>query len=232
MALLARLQHHGAATPLLDVTLDPFVAVHMACWNADGTPTTTSGAVFAIPHVISVDAIHRNDQIPGPGQIDPYDDRPFLDVYEDALALHDATAPDVGAPVLLCSAPPVSERLSIQRGHFLLGTVAERLTSSSTLRGLTVDSRWIPQFQRSLGRPGGPKKTARPGSAAQLAGVKIPSGKTRQYLETWIRPRSGLSPDMVYPPAWHEPHFESWASRNGRNTLVLPQPLASLASDD
>ena len=48
LALLALLQHHGAATPLLDVTLDPVVGLYMAIVSPSRADDTKPGALFAI----------------------------------------------------------------------------------------------------------------------------------------------------------------------------------------
>src|SRR4051812_37493104 len=48
MALLAVLQHHGAATPLLDVSLDPVVGLYMATVSPNPEDDDRDGALFAI----------------------------------------------------------------------------------------------------------------------------------------------------------------------------------------
>ncbi len=48
MALLALLQHHRAATPLLDVTLDPIVGLYMAVVSPDPADEKADGVLFAI----------------------------------------------------------------------------------------------------------------------------------------------------------------------------------------
>jgi len=94
LALLALLQHHGAATPLLDVTLDPIVGLYMAVVSPSAADDDADGVLFAI---------RRPD-----ATVAAFDTRPFADVYQ-------AHASGVAS----YSAPDVSERLRIQRGHFL-----------------------------------------------------------------------------------------------------------------
>src|SRR5437763_213295 len=48
MALLALLQHHGAATPLLDLTLDPIVGLYMAVVSPNLADSEKDGVLFAI----------------------------------------------------------------------------------------------------------------------------------------------------------------------------------------
>jgi hypothetical protein len=46
LALLALLQHHGAATPLLDVSLDPLVGLYMATVSPNPNDAEKDGAPF------------------------------------------------------------------------------------------------------------------------------------------------------------------------------------------
>src|ERR1700730_16690786 len=58
--LLAVLQHHGAATRLLDVTSDPMVAMWFAVENQDPSDRT-DGALFAI-NISRAESIRGTDQ--------------------------------------------------------------------------------------------------------------------------------------------------------------------------
>ncbi|MDX6592355.1 MAG: hypothetical protein QOJ13_1551, partial [Gaiellales bacterium] len=112
IALLSHLQHHGAATPLLDVTVDPLVALWMAA-NATiaspGAADDKTGYLFAIrqptEHIAIMDA------------------RPHAEISEamPATDVHWYRSPDV------------SERLRIQRGSFVLGRLDTANEASHTI---------------------------------------------------------------------------------------------------
>ncbi len=93
IALLAMLQHHGAATPLLDVSLDPLVALYMAIEGPEGVNTDEDGVLFAIKRPSRVYPSFVADR--------------FEEIYDRQAA---TTRAD------FYNAPPVSDRLLIQRG--------------------------------------------------------------------------------------------------------------------
>jgi FRG domain len=68
LALLALLQHHGAATPLLDITLDPIIGLYMAVVSPSDADDEADGVLFAIRHPEEV--------------IDDFDSRPVADLYK------------------------------------------------------------------------------------------------------------------------------------------------------
>jgi hypothetical protein len=119
LALLAHLQHHGAATPLLDVTVDPLVAMWMVghAGPADaGALDDRSGLLFGIRRP------------PTTRWIDSLDSRPYwnerkADLSSSLLAeLHWYRPPDI------------SERLRIQRGSFVVGPLVNESLMSRCRR--------------------------------------------------------------------------------------------------
>jgi hypothetical protein len=189
MALLALLQHHGAATPLLDVSLDPLVGLYMATVSPNPEDDDEDGVLFAIrrPSLL----------------ISAFDSRPFTEVYYW-----------IGDEVALYSAPDVSERLRIQRGHFLLGGVStadRRVTIPLTCDPGTVMDNWI---RRRMARRG---TTGAPSPATSDIAVFRVTAKFKSAIREWLEARSGLSRDFVYPTPWHQPHLDRFAVAHGRH---------------
>jgi hypothetical protein len=192
MALLALLQHHGAATPLLDVSLDPMVALYMAVVSPSKSDRKKDGVLFAIKR---------------PSQtIAAFDSRKFTVVYDQLSS----------DQVALYSAPDVSERLRIQRGHFLLGkhsAVDQRVTIPLSLdprKPLTAS--WIFKRMSQRGKPG-----AVPQATTDIATFRV-TADFKSKIRLWLEARSGLTRDFVYPTAWHQPHLDRFALSHGRRS--------------
>lgn len=197
LALLARLQHHGAATPLLDVSLDPMVALYMAVVSPasehesedESEDESGDGVLFAISK-------------PRPFLRD-FDSRSIADVY--------TLVAKVG--VHFYSAPDVSERLRIQRGHFLIGSVQD---DSDVTIPLSVDKTvplkdgWIWKRLEARGRKG-----PVPPASSDIVSFRI-AQSFKDPLRKWLEARTGLTPDFVYPTSWHQPHLDRFADAHGR----------------
>jgi hypothetical protein len=205
MPLLAMLQHHGAATPLLDVSLDPVVGLYMAVVSPNPTDSGKAGTLFAI---------RRPSK-----EISAYDSRDFPSIWESLP--EDET--------FLYSAPDVSERLRIQRGHFLLGRVSHadrRATIPLTLDTDQPQHRWITKRMNSRGKKDHqprPQATSRcsvslrPTSKTSRSGLRrgrdshVTSSSPRRGINrTWTssRPRTAGR-----PPSRDRPRHEAAASR-------------------
>jgi hypothetical protein len=190
LALLALLQHHGAATPLLDVTLDPVVGLYMAVVSPNPDDDSKDGVLFAIkrPHTV----------------IDDFDSRAFAHVYQSRG----------GGGIALYSAPDVSERLRIQRGHFLIGRVSDddaRVTLPLTLDpAARSKDQWMTKRMKARGSRG---PVVPPTS--DIAVFRV-TAKFKDAIRSWLEARSGLTRDFVFPTAWHQPHLERFAASHGR----------------
>lgn len=191
LALLAMLQHHGAATPLLDVTLDPVVALYMAAFSKNGADDHNDGVVFAIKR-------------PAARPLEKFDSRPFADIYADLPA----------DKVAAYEAPDVSERLRIQRGLFLLAKV---LDSDNATIPLTFELEGSSAASWVSGRLNSNPK-GRPPSAKTDVAVFPVSTKIKVPLRAWLEKRSGMTTDFVFPTRWHQPHFEQFAHSHGRHS--------------
>lgn len=194
LALLAMFQHHGAATPLLDVTLDPVLALYMAVVSPSAADDDSDGVLFAIRR---------------PGRtLDPFDSREFPTVYSGLPA----------DEAVLYSAPEVSNRLRNQRGHFLLGKYSDKdsrvaIPLRIEPRGTSPSETWLQAIMNARGRKGVP-------AAKTDVGVfRIPA-KFKTALRKWLESHSGLTREFVFPTAWHQPHIESFAASHGRRSVL------------
>jgi len=198
LALLARLQHHGAATPLLDVTLDPLVALYMAVVSPDSDDMLYDGVLFAI---------RKPKENPTP---EPFDTRSFQEVYN--------TLPTKSFVVY--TAPDVSDRLRIQRGHFVLSRFSHNTSGVSINATLDSDfnNPWIKHRLNNLDKPGPPITPS-----SDIAVFRV-SQKLKRDLRSWLEETTGLSKEFVYPTVWHQPHQEAFAKSHNRS---VPAVLAS-----
>jgi len=187
-ALLAQLQHHGAATPLLDVSLDPLVALYMAVVSPTSSDDDRDGVIFAIK---------KPEQSP----IQAFDVRTFEQVYNQLPS--DQT--------VFYAAPDVSDRLRIQRGYFLISRVKDdpKVTINVSIDPERAGA-WIIKRMESRGVKG-----PQPKASTDTAIFRVPS-KFKPRLQEWLEERTGLTTDFVYPTLWHQPHQETFAKSQGR----------------
>ena len=194
MALLAMLQHHGAATPLLDVSLDPVVGLYMAVVSQRPADADNAGALFAI----------RRPKV----ELSAFDSRDFPSIWSNLAS----------DEVVLYSAPDVSERLRIQRGHFLLGRVSSadrRVTIPLTLDDRAWAKRWITKRMNARGKKGPPAP-----ATSDIAIFRI-GASYKEEIRTWLEARSGLTRDFVFPTSWHQPHMDRFAIAHGRTAAFI-----------
>ena len=111
MALLAHLQHYGAATPLLDVSTDPLIALWMVAFANPADPAALDdrpGSLFVIRRP------------PRERWISALDARPYTTDQDASGRTAPTVAASLGDQVWWYRAPDVTERLRIQRGSGLL----------------------------------------------------------------------------------------------------------------
>lgn len=207
LALLATLQHYGAATPLLDVTVDPLVALWMIAFaspeSVDALDQKT-GALFAIKRPTSELTLT------------PLDARRYLSATEPSISVA------LSDKVWWYRAPDVTERLRIQRGSFLLGPfrpLAGRTTLP--LQTETAGKNWLENRLTKRGQRG---NNARATTDVGLFRVR---GGLKPYLRKLLSERSGLDTATVFPTPWERPFIEQFARGYGRARLLDPQPQRS-----
>jgi hypothetical protein len=198
LALLAHLQHYGAATPLLDVTTDPLVALWMIAFASASDPAAldgNEGSLFMIKRP-------NRDR-----WIEPLDARPYLsnDLPDVAGALGDS--------VWWYRAPDVTERLRIQRGSFLIGALAREDDRPNTTLPLELAQEGTNAIENRIRRRG-------QASNAAVGAIEIFRIVIQPAVKPWLRAlledRSGLSIEAIYPTPWHRPYIEQFAKTYGR----------------
>lgn len=193
LALLANLQHHGAATPLLDVSTDPLIALWMIAFADAKKPERlddSTGSLFGIARP------------PRERWIEPLDSRSLTQV---ASTLEDG--------VWWYRAPDVTERLRIQRGSFLLAPLSDENDWSDTTLplDLALDE---PNFIENRIKNRGKRGNGHLGRV-QAFRIVVPAA-SKPYLRKLLEDRSGLSIEAIYPTPWHQPFITQFSSAYGR----------------
>ena len=198
LALLANLQHHGAATPLLDVSTDPLIALWMVAFADANDPDALDdmpGSLFGIKRP------------PKQRWIDPLDARPYAS--RSSPTVSEALADQVW----WYRAPDVTERLRIQRGSFLLGPLARPDDRPNTTLPLELAAHNANSISNRLARRG-EASNANVGKV-ELFRIVVP-GASKFFLRRLLEDRSGLSIETIYPTPWHRPFIAQFASTYGR----------------
>jgi FRG domain len=194
LALLARLQHQGAGTALLDVTTDPAVALFMAATKPPkedpGSCCDDPGHAKKVPDGILV-AIRRPSQT-----LEPFDPRTI-----------DVVLKSIGNGIAYYEPPPIDHRLRIQRGAFLLHNV-ER----SDELPLTITSKEALESRMARIKAG-----RRDVERVCVFRVK---GSVKEGLRDFLSSRAGLTRDAIYPSAFDRPHLEQFAVNHGRSSKI------------
>ena len=198
LALLAALQHHGAATPLLDVTTDPLIALWMIAFASAEEPTALDGKPGRLFGIL---------RPPSDRWIQPLEARPFSAIAEEARNTY-----------FWFRAPEVTERLRIQRGSFVLGGYHQ--TQPSTESSLYID---LGPRSGSDGREWVKRRIAGRGTAgvgalkrrSEVFAIHV-RGSVKPHLRRVLAERSGLSIAEVYPTPWHQPFIETFSRGYGR----------------
>lgn len=209
LALLANLQHHGAATPLLDVSTDPLIALWMVAFANSSDPDAlddTPGSLFGIRRP------------PKERWIDPLDARKYT--ARSSSNISDALA----GQTWWYRAPDVTERLRIQRGSFLIGELSRPNDRPNTTLPLNLALGSENSIANKLKKRG--KASIANIGNVEIFRIVIPAA-SKIFLRRILEDRSGLSIETIYPTPWHRPFIAQFASTYGRGR---PLSLDSVAS--
>lgn len=222
LALLAHLQHHGAATPLLDVTTDPLIALWMVAFADPSEPgrlDNESGLLLGIK------------KPPSDRWIKALDTRPYSPIKMENKG--EKSAPSISemleenGKVWWYEAPDVTERLRIQRGSFLLGFLRKGSykTRDNTLPMENNEDDWV---IKRIHRRGQRSNTTR--SKSDVFGIVV-RGKVKRELRKLLTERSGLSVESIYPTPWKKPYIEMFAKVYSRDRdLRFDLPSTNISS--
>lgn len=210
LALLAHLQHHGAATPLLDVTVDWLVALWMVVNAAGDDPAADDdegGRLFAIAKPSK--------------RFDSFDGRSFY----SSTSADTSLAADLADGIHWYGAPDVSERLRIQRGSFILSNWTYSPLTTLDLAVNDPEGNW---FRERVARW---DERGRPVSKRTEVVVFNISAGMKGHLRSVLAERAGFSRDVIYPTPWNRPHLEAFC-RDHRRTVGLRSIPAEVPSDE
>lgn len=214
LALLANLQHHGAATPLLDVSTDPLIALWMVAFASASDPDALDdmpGSLFGIKRP------------PKERWIDPLDARPYT--AQSSSNISDMLADQVW----WYRAPDVTERLRIQRGSFLVGPLARPVDRPNTTLPLELAAGHTNAISNRLQKRGEASNATI--GMVEIFRIVVP-GSSKVYLRRLLEDRSGLSIETIYPTPWHRPFIAQFASTYGRGRLLSLDTIVAAPESD
>jgi hypothetical protein len=180
LPLLALLQHNGAATPLVDVTTDPTVAMYYAAQPAPMDGRETDGVLLAID-------VRPTALGPWPRRAIHFDvgeDRSWPDVLSHLT--------DENVPLGVYTPPMITSRIMAQRRRFIFGAEAAGVTHSTL--PLWNQPTWSDEQLRQLFGHGTYGRVSVP----PVVGILIRAGNKARLREVLAR-TYGITAETLFP---------------------------------
>jgi hypothetical protein len=178
--VLARYRHNGAATRLIDITTDPFVALFMLCDDVAEKGTDDIDGLLV--------AVQRENLRPV--------SKPWL---------HDSYQRMIDNPTpaaMVIATPPIDPRIAAQRGEFMFSTapLPEAEAPECELFPVSRPNNWSEDAlakamgaAQLTGKPGNPRKYF-----PNLMGIRIPK-QAKPRLREMLRVHFGFTRETIYP---------------------------------
>lgn len=193
LALLAKLQHYGAATPLLDVTTNPEIALWML--SSDEHYEKKDGALYGI-------FVPKDEQ----RHTTPWDVRDFRTLYNQE--------PDYR--YCWYSAPFVSERLRIQDGSFIYGKYKVSQSNTTSLNLEIGDSSFVTDRIDGYLKQQSPRRRHN----TEMFRIIIPA-YIKKPLAKVLEQRFFLTDKTVLPSPLEQVTITDFAEQFGRNREIF-----------
>ena len=179
--LLARLRHHAAATRLIDVTTDPFVALWFLCDDDS-----------------SVEEVSVQTQ---PGLLLAFQRRSFRTINNPQTVGSYAQLAARKADRLIYSTPTIDPRIAAQRGLFVLHSDPDSTVGStaSELGDFTAPQKWGTEQMQALGMASGTVGRGRRRTKfPEALGIVVPAAVKPVLLDR-LETNFGFTRATMYP---------------------------------
>lgn len=178
--ILARYRHNGAATRLIDITTDPFVALFMLC-DAVAEPSTdqVDGVLIAVSR----------------DSLTPVNKPWVVGSYQQMLEKEPSKA-------MVITTPPIDPRIAAQRGEFMFSTspLSESEAPECELFPVVRPPQWTKnKLKKAMGAEQLQAQKGRPqDSYPNLMGIRIPK-EVKPMLRNMLEAHFGFTRETIYP---------------------------------
>lgn len=178
--ILARYRHNGAATRLIDITTDPFVALFMLC-----------------------DPVAQPDQMNRDGLLLAVNRQALKEISQPwENGSYERMVQNSSQAALVYATPPIDPRIAAQRGEFMLGSdpLPESAAPHCELFALSKPKGWTKNsLEKMLGAAQLTGQRGRPQTRLpNLLGIVIPAEVKRMLVDMLAR-HFGFTRESIYP---------------------------------